>query len=838
MKKILATLLTVIAAACTFGACEGLKKKNSSEGSDSSQSEVSAVVSSDETSLSQSSYSEGSSASISSFETSSSAADSSSSVKDDASSEDSNSSVADSSSSSGSSTETDRMYVDFTAGEKAEMIEYIGEVIPFIPNDEYYVECYYDEEYEDTVNFYTFDNTEEEFEAYLDKFSSWTFDGTDVDEYGDTWYFYSKDELAVDVTYYYYEGAYVMDLYAYVPATYIPDDSSSSGEDSSYSKEDSSSADSSKEDSSSEDSSSSSGSSAETEHEYVDFTDSEKSEMIEYIGEVIPFIPNDEYYVECYYDEEYEDTVNFYTFDNTEEEFEAYLDKFSSWTFDGTDVDEYGDTWYFYSKGELAVDITYYYYEGAYVMDLYAYISGGGTPDDGWGDDVGGGYDDVDLITNNGKGLPASENGVYEVDFTKAKYVKDVHDQGYYIDGCPTTGTLNVLVIPVEFKDVTAASKGYQISKLEKAFNGGSGDTDYFSVKEYYALSSYGQLDVNFVVLDSWFKPQQSSSYYAQAKTTIEGTEIAIGDQMIMDEALAYLSTIMNLADFDADGNGIIDGVVMINTLDINYEVDFQWAYRYWNYYLDENDEYYVYDGVSANDYLWAPYQFLYDDGYGDYSDTSLVNTYTFIHEFAHVLGSDDYYDTSELGMHPMDGYDVMDAMPADHNPYTKFNYGWLTESRLIAAEDTVTLTLEAFAENGDTIIIANDWDEELGVYQEYFILSYYTNGGLNKDGFGLFEEEGIVVYHVNASLYIEEYQGETYYHVYNTNTNESASNGYGTADNLIEFVTMSNGEYVYGVGDSLSANTKNDSGDKIAYIFTVDALTGNSATLTFTKNA
>ena len=50
-----------------------------------------------------------------------------------------------------------------------------------------------------------------------------------------------------------------------------------------------------------------------------------------------------------------------------------------------------------------------------------------------------------------------------------------------------------------------------------------------------------------------------------------------------------------------------------------------------------------------------------------------------FIHEFGHILGIDDYYDTSASGEHPMEGYDIMDAMLGDHNAFSKFNQGWLT---------------------------------------------------------------------------------------------------------------------------------------------------------------
>lgn len=161
-----------------------------------------------------------------------------------------------------------------------------------------------------------------------------------------------------------------------------------------------------------------------------------------------------------------------------------------------------------------------------------------------------------------------------------------------------------------------------------------------------------------------------------------------------------------------------------------------------------------------------------------------------------------------------------------------------MTTSRLVVAETSVTLTLDAFSKAGDTVIIANNWDDKLGIYQEYFIVTYYTNDGLNSgNGFGLFEEEGIVVYHVNASLYPVEYGGETYYNIYNTNTDVSDENGYGTENNLIELVSAKNG-YVFGENDSLSASVKDDSGNKIAYVFTVNSLENGTATITFSKNA
>jgi hypothetical protein len=177
-----------------------------------------------------------------------------------------------------------------------------------------------------------------------------------------------------------------------------------------------------------------------------------------------------------------------------------------------------------------------------------------------------------------------------------------------------------------------------------------------------------------------------------------------------------------------------------------------------------------------------------------------------------------------------MGGADIMDSMKGDHNAYTKINFGWITSSRLIVTDSSVTVDLEAFSKNGDTLILANNWDPQLGAYQEYYVIMYYTSSELNSGEGGYFLRDGIVVYHVNSSLYREDYEGVTYYDVYNTNTSPTGS--YGTVNNLIEFVTHSDETYTYVVGDKLPT-VELDGGETLKYTFTVDALTSDSATIT-----
>lgn len=816
------------------------------------------------------------------------------------------------------------LYTDFTADEKALFNSIIGGIIPFIPNSEYYVEEY-DEAGEAYISFYTFGNTQTEFDAYRTLFSSYTFDGTETDDYGDTWYLYSKGNVCVDMSFYYYESEYVVDIYAYIldedegenegDDEIDPDDSEinygtlntpvsttyahtvcanlANNESSAnafyvkgtvtkigqtgsyyknvyftdgttemliytinmsdgitgfavgdtivaygYIKNYSGTIEMATYNSSVyvyvvkvETEGGNQGSTDTPNHPYTAFTSSEKELFNDYFGFVIPFLSNSEYYVEEY-TYEGEVGINFYTYGNTASEFSAYRSLFSSYTNDGTDTDEYGDMWYYYSKGNVYVDMSRYADdEGNYVVDIYVYTLDGNSGDDD-SDDTDTDFNS-NLLTNDGKGLPEDDDGIYDVDFTKGEYVQNVTDQAYYLDGCPTTGSPAVLVIPVEFSDVTAQSKGYSIANIEKIFLGT--DLPYYSVYNYFYTSSYGKLDLDITVVDSWFRPSKSSSYYADQTEDYYGEEMTFGAQLVLDEALAYLATVMDLSRFDSDNNGIIDAVIMVNTLNI-VEEDFYWAYRSWNMYTDENNNFYEYDNVSANDFVWISYEFMFEsydeNGNANYNHSNPLNSYSYIHEFSHVLGSDDYYDT-EYQNHPLNNLDVMDAMTGDHNPYSKFNFGWITSSKLIVTDETVTVNLNAFAKNGDTIIIANNWDETLGAYQEYYVIMYYTMTGLNANGGGYFARDGVVVYHVNSTLCIEEYDGESFYIVYNTNT---SSGDYGTEDNLIEFVKSSNDTYTYIAGDTPPTIT-DDTGSELIYTFVIDAITEEYATITFTKN-
>ena len=687
----------------------------------------------------------------------------------------------------------DTIYYDFTAEEKQIFISTIGEEIPFVVNTYYSVTKFASLQ---EICFLAGGVTAEDYEDYLDALVGVGYSQmgyVEDEDFNRTIYTYQKNDITIEVSYYLYSDTMFFDL----TVSYVEDLSGGEGN---------------------------TGGGEDSGEPNTDFTAEEKQALIDIIGEVIPFLYSSSYTFETGLFEDGSEYVYIYTDENTEEEFEAYLDTLldAGYAYDGYDYDEDGDIWYYYSKGDILLDICYYEWDtDMFGVDIQVYLdgttSGGGTS--------GG--------NTPATGLPEGTDGVFEVDFTDATNVKNVADLGYYLGGCPTTGNVKVLVIPIEFSDITASSKGYSLDVLEKAFNSKDATDGIYSVYEYFYISSYNQLSLDFEIVN-WFRPQYESSYY---EASVDADGYMNGDQLIMDEALKYLATIMDLSEFDSDGNEMIDAVVMINTVDVG-EDDFHWAYRYWNYHVDEDGYYYMYDDVCANDFLWASYQFIHEaydeDGYSYYTDTTVLNTYTYIHEFSHVLGADDYYDTTGITS-PLENADIMDAMLGDHNAFTKFNYGWITSSRLVVADTSVTLTLEDFSKNGDTIIIANNWDETLGAYQEYYVLMYYTENGVNAgDESGYFAREGIVVYHVNATLCTEVWDGTTLY-LY-CNSNDDVSGEYGTVNNLIEYVKSANDTFTFVEGDTMPT-TYDDNGAVLQYNFVIDSIEGDTATITITKS-
>lgn len=578
-------------------------------------------------------------------------------------------------------------------------------------------------------------------------------------------------------------------------------------------------------------------SSTNAEHKYTDFSEEYKELQKNTIGTTIPFAPCYNYKIELV-----EGTKKNYLkgeFNGlTTDDINSYL-SFLKTTYEVSNSMEDSDS-HKITLADDTISLTVDYEDGG--NKIYFEIHKANKADDKPGDvpsqTIPSNWDDVSnkvIYTNKGKGIEnyRNSNGYYNVDFTKATKAKNISNLSTYEGGCPTKGNVNVLVIPVEFIDKVHTSK-QSLSSLDLALNGGDGEESLkfgMSVSKYYNLSSNGKLNLNFEIMGGgtkWYKPSKSSTYYINQDKNNSSSNT---DMAIVNSILKANSSDIDFSHFDSENNGMIDAVVIVPTIKIGNpdESILQWAYRYW----DITDNTYG-DNYCINDYLWCPYDFLYETDSGYDNGTTPTNTYTFTHEFGHVLGAEDYYDASYTDKDVLlNGEDIMDSCFGDQNPYTKFNYGWLTSSNLITATDTVTLDLNAFENGGDTCIIANNWDATLGCYQEYWVMMYYTKSGINAKSNYSFSE-GLVLYHVDAQLISYKYNGQTGLDLFTTNDHGEA---YYTGVNLIELEKLTSSSYTLGVGQTSKSSIYDDNGSKINYTFKLNSMDGSKANITFKAN-
>ena len=194
-------------------------------------------------------------------------------------------------------------YTAFTAGEKAKLTALVGEVIPFIPNNEYYFETISEGD-EEFISFYTYGSTEEEYNAYLAMFDGYTLADIRTDENGGTAYYYAKGNISVRISY------YLTSVDVFISLDDASDDNNGNGGNAGGN-----------EGGNGGNAGGNDGGNTSVKTNTA-FTASEREALINLIGETVPYLSNDEYYFVTDSDEN-GTYINFYTVGNTQAEFDA-----------------------------------------------------------------------------------------------------------------------------------------------------------------------------------------------------------------------------------------------------------------------------------------------------------------------------------------------------------------------------------------------------------------------------------------------------------------------------------------------------------------------------------
>lgn len=318
-------------------------------------------------------------------------------------------------------------------------------------------------------------------------------------------------------------------------------------------------------------------------------------------------------------------------------------------------------------------------------------------------------------------------------------------------------GEQKLLVIPISFSDSNPSELNSKRVKIQNAFFGKESTTSYESVASFYNKSSYGHLKLKGTVSE-WFNLDMTP---AELKANIHPS--AFGSRYVASKAVEwYQENYDDLASFDTDEDGFIDGLFLIYDTDYKEPDDLFWAYtdrmRKNESFLSVSGQWqYLNTGdFAVNGYSWASIDF--SDHRGNNADSHVYS-----HETGHLFGLLDYY--SNYKYQPVGYMDMMDSNIGDHTGWSKMILDWITPYVLKGQGE---ISIKPFQNKGELILLpAGEWNGT--PYDEFLLLEFYTPTGLNKydtnlrfeyiDAAGknkngsLFTEPGLKVYHVDARL-------------------------------------------------------------------------------------
>ena len=288
-------------------------------------------------------------------------------------------------------------------------------------------------------------------------------------------------------------------------------------------------------------------------------------------------------------------------------------------------------------------------------------------------------------------------------------------------------GEVTIPIIMVEYADVSF-QEDMTIEKLTRFFNEEGYNEDNTrqvgSVKDYFRAQSRDMFIPSFDVVDKVTVSREYSYYGANSSTANdtrawnlvkEAMELAISDGVDFSQYKVN-GVIPNIIVYYA-GTGEATGGDE-NTI--------------WPHTAELTGTYSTLSGFTVKSY------FLGNELYGTTTSNMVMGMGVFVHEFGHVLGLPDFYDTSSSYSYdyPFGYWSVMDVgcytnyayAPVGYTAYERSFMGWYDMPELTEAT-AVTLTNPNDDEGDFAVVIRNPSDSK-----EYFILenrqtgTWYTN--------------------------------------------------------------------------------------------------------------
>lgn len=336
---------------------------------------------------------------------------------------------------------------------------------------------------------------------------------------------------------------------------------------------------------------------------------------------------------------------------------------------------------------------------------------------------------ELNFLKNTSKHLIYSKNQIEIM-----KQIWDVYEKesNNYRD-FPTTGERKLICILIGFQDIPFTLQQSDFNSLFNQVNY-TYDNATGSVKDYYLEVSYNQFNLT-VDIAGPYQASENRAYYGAPG----------GDpRQLTAEAINFADADVDFSQYDNDLDGWVDGVYIIfagHGEEAGAPSEAIWSHA-WSLASAIQK-----DGVWLQRYSCSP-EFRGSSG------TSITRIGVICHEFGHVLGAPDFYDTDYETGGQFSGtgkWDMMangswnnnGATPAHHNGVTKsMIYGWASPTYINTPQNVLMYN-------------AVDSSNSFYLYETSTTDEYFFLENREKHKFDAYiPGSGMIIYHIHKNIY------------------------------------------------------------------------------------
>jgi len=280
-------------------------------------------------------------------------------------------------------------------------------------------------------------------------------------------------------------------------------------------------------------------------------------------------------------------------------------------------------------------------------------------------------------------------------------------------------GTFKPLVVMVDFPDNTAnvsSTRGFYQNLLFA--------TSGISMTTFFLENSWNRLDLQGNVVwnqagTAWVRTTTSYTWYVNNQQGLGS--YPQNTQRLTEDILTLIDPYVNFSDYDSNGDGEIDGLMVI------YAGQYGGSTRIWPHQWSINSQ--TRDGIQISDYCMQP----------EYNSAPLdTGISVYLHEYSHILGAYDLYDydytSAGVGLWSLMAWDNKQHV----DPWSKSLLGWITPT--IQSSNATSLLIPA-VETTKLVYRLN-----LGDPSEYYLLENRANLGYDQNLPGW----GVLIWHID----------------------------------------------------------------------------------------